>query len=166
MKYFLKENFRLFFAKGGFYNEYGEEVYTYQNSALFLPRIDLYKYGVNIGHIQTRFSFFLARYDLIYGNEMIGSLNEKLKFISSELKIEELGWKVKGDIFALNYQIFDENEVLIASVHQELFHLTQHLSIEIYDEYNEERIVLLLTAINQYDKQRNEASSASVNVNN
>ena len=161
MKYYLKENFRWIKADGQLYNEAGDEVYCYENRGLFLPRIDLYKYDVNIGHVQTRFSWIRAIYDLVYGSEIVGTLNSKLQFIRSSLEIERLGWRVEGDIFSYNFDIINENGIIVAHMNQEVFHMTQHFSIEIFDEDNEELIVLLVLAINQYDKQRKAAAAAA-----
>ena len=161
MRYYLEENFRWFKADGQLYNEAGDEVYYYENRGLFLPRIDLYKYDVNIWHVQTRFSWVRAIYDLIYGSETVGTLNSRLQFIRSTLDIEGLGWRVEGDIFSYNFDIINENGIIIAHMDQKIFHMTQHFTIEIFDEDNEELIVLLVLAINQYDKQRKAAASAA-----
>lgn len=161
MRYYLEENFHFIHADGQLYNEAGDEVYYYENRGLFLPRIDLYKYDVNIGHVQTRFSWVRGIYDLIYGSEIVGTLNQKLHFIRSSFDIDGLGWRVEGDIFSYNFDIINENGIVIAHMDQELFRMTQHFTIEIFDEDNEELIVLLVLAINQYDKQRKAAASAA-----
>ncbi|MBR4471006.1 MAG: hypothetical protein IKS54_06865 [Erysipelotrichaceae bacterium] len=164
MKYYLKENFRLLYADGQLYNEEGDIVYTYENANIILPRIDLFKYGVNIGHIKKKFTWFLSRYDIIYGAEHMGSLQQQLKFIGSEMYIEDLGWTIKGDFLSMNYDIINEDNELIATVDQEIFRLTQRFYVDIYDEDNEELIVLLVLAINQFDKDRKAAASSSAHV--
>ena len=91
----------------------------------------------------------------------MGSLQQQLKFIGSEMYIEDLGWTIKGDFLSMNYDIINEQDELIATVDQEIFRLTQRFYIDIYDEDNEELIVLLVLAINQFDKDRKAAASSS-----
>ena len=78
-----------------------------------------------------------------------------------ELRIDELGWTIKGDLFDWHYQIFDEEGLLMAQIDQEIFRLTQRFYIDIYDEQNEELIILLVIALNQFDKDRAAAASSS-----
>ena len=161
MKYYLKENFRFLHADGQLYDENGTAVYTYRNKNLFLPRIDLCKYGVNIGHVKKQFRWILDQYDIVYGPDHVGSLNQDLKFLGSEFRIDDLGWRIVGDIFSMNYDIYNEEGAMIATVSQEFFRLTQRFYIDIFDEYNEELIVLIVMAINQYDKDRQAAAAAA-----
>ncbi len=164
MKYYLKENFRLLHADGQLYNEAGEEVYTYKNKNVFFPRIDLCKYGINIGHIKEQFRWFLDHFDIVYGAETVGTLEEKLRFLGSEMWIHELGWRIEGDIFSMNYDIYNENDEVIAVVDQEIFRMTQRFYIDIYDEDNEELIVLLVLAVNQFDKNKKAAAAAAASA--
>ncbi|MBQ1288495.1 MAG: hypothetical protein IIY22_08070 [Erysipelotrichaceae bacterium] len=161
MRYYFKENLHFLYADGQLCDENGQTVYSYENQTLFLPRIDLYKFGTKIGHVKKQFTFFLRQYDLIYGGEEVASLNQEFTFFRPELSVDGLGWKVKGDFFALHYSIYNEEDELIASVDQEIFHLTPHYYIDIFDEYNEELIVLLIIAINQFDKDEAAAANSS-----
>jgi len=158
-RYYFKENLHFLYADGQLFDENEQAVYSYENQTLFLPRIDLYRYGNYMGHVQKEFTFFLRRYNLIYEGEEIASLNQEFSLFKPELTVDGLGWTVKGDFYSLHYSIYDENDELIAVVDQELFHLTHHYYIDIYDEKNEELIVLLIIAINQFDK--DEAAAAS-----
>lgn len=160
-RYYFKENLHFLYADGQLFDENEQTVYSYENQTLFLPRIDLYKYGNYIGHVQKEFSFFLRRYGLFYEGEEVGSLDQEFSFFKPELSVEGLGWRVEGDFFALHYSIYNEYGDLIANVDQELFHLTKHYYIDIYDEENEELIVLLIIAINQFDKDESAAASSA-----
>ena len=50
---------------------------------------------------------------------------------------------------------------MIAEVDQEIFRLTQRFYIDIYDEENEVLIILLVLAINQFDKDVASAAASS-----
>ena len=161
MKYYFKENFRLLYADGALYNVNGDPVYTYENTTLFFPQINLYRYGEKVGHVKKNFTFFLRQYDIFVGESLVGSLNQELTFFRQSLSLESLGWRIEGDWMALNYQIYDRNNHMICEVNQEIFHLTRHYTIHILDESQEVMILLLVLAINQYDKDLSGAASSS-----
>ena len=161
MKYYLKENFRFLYADGQLYDEDDNIAYEFQNQTLMFPQIDLYRNGEAVGHIKKRFSWFLEKYDIYHYDNYVDSLNQQFRFFRSELILERLNWTVKGDFFSWHYEILNEYGELIARVDQELFRLTQRFFIEIFDERNEDLVILIVLAINQFDKDRQAAASSS-----
>ena len=57
--------------------------------------------------------------------------------------------------------ITDEEGNLLCEVSEEILHFTKHYSVEIYDEENEELLILLVLAINQFDKDQDSANSSA-----
>lgn len=161
MKYYFKENFRLLYADGALYNVNDDPVYTYENTTLFFPQINLYRYGEKVGHVKKNFTFFLRQYDIFVGETKVDSLNQEFTFFRQALSLDNLGWRVEGDWMALNYQIYDRYNRMICEVNQEIFHLTRHYTVNILDESQETMILLLVLAINQYDKDLSAARSSS-----
>jgi|GEM_PF-2016887 uncharacterized protein YxjI len=166
MKYYLKENFHLLYADGNIYDEYDRPVYSYENTTLMFPQIDLYKNGERVGHVKKNFSWFLRNYDLYLDDVNVDTIQQEFTWFKSELTLERLGWTIKGDFFSWDYQIYNEYGDMIANMDQELFRLTQRFTIDIYDEDNEELIILVVLAINQFDKDRDSAASSSAAANN
>ncbi len=161
MKYYFKESFRLLYADGTIYDENGLPVYTYENQTLILPQIDLYHYGEKIGHVKKNFTFLLKNYDLVLHDLPVDSLQQRFTFFSQELVLEQRGWTVRGDWLAMDYEIYDEADRLICQVSQKLFRLTHQYCIDILDESREELIMLVVLAINQYDKDLSSGGSSS-----
>ncbi|MBQ6559799.1 MAG: hypothetical protein IJL85_03115 [Erysipelotrichaceae bacterium] len=161
MKYYLKENFRFLYADGQLYDENDNVVYYYENKTLLYPKIGLYKDDKMIGFVKKNFTWFLRQYDLFLDDEFVGSLDQKFTWFRSQLDLSDLGWTIRGDLFDWHYEIYDKDDLLIARVDQELFRLTQRFYIDIYDEDNEELVILLVIALNQFDKDRAAASSAA-----
>ena len=161
MKYYFRENFHLFYADGQICDQNGRDVYDYNYETIFFPQINLYKNGIRIGEIKKRFSWFMRRYDIYYEGRQVDSIQQQFRWFRSELLLEQLGWKIKGDFWALNYQIYNEKDVLVGEVSQELFRLTRHYYVDIYDAFNEDLIILLVIAINQFDKDQQAASSSA-----
>ncbi len=167
MKYYFKENFRLLYADGQLYDANNDPVYTYQNNTLILPEIELRQYGNLVGYVKQNFTLLLKSFDIYLGNEYVDSLQEKFRLFVPELYLEKLGWRIEGDFLSLNYEIHDEDNKLICEVNQELFRLTRRYYVNIFDEDREPLIILLVLAINQFDKEKSAdaASSASSNSN-
>ena len=166
MKYYFKENFRLLYADGALYDEYERPAYEYQNTTLMFPKIELYRDGELVGHVKKNFTLFLRQYDIYLGDELVDTLNQKFTFFRPELTLEQLGWKISGDFFALDYEIRDANGILLCDVNQELFRLTRRYYVDIKDEEYEELLVLLVLAINQFDKDLSNAHASSSSSNN
>ncbi|MBR2745222.1 MAG: hypothetical protein IKD99_00705 [Erysipelotrichaceae bacterium] len=161
MKYYFKENFRLLYADGALYDSHNNPVYTYRNQTLFFPQIDLFRYGEKVGHVKKNFTFFLRQYDIFVKERTVDTLNQQFTLFRQELQLERLGWTIKGDFLALSYQIYDRNGNMICEVDQELFHLTRQYYVNILDESQELLIILVVLAINQYDKDLSASSSAA-----
>ncbi|MBQ4253813.1 MAG: hypothetical protein II712_03195 [Erysipelotrichaceae bacterium] len=162
MKYYLKENFHLLFADGTISDENGNVVYTYENQpVMFLPKISLYRDGEKIGSVEKTWTFIGASFDMYLHGEYIDNLRQKMKMFGTRLVFEQLGWSVEGRFGALHYEIYDRNNNLAAVLDQEIFRLTRRFEINILDEENEELIILLVVAINQFDRQLDSGSHAA-----
>ena len=164
MKYYLKENFHLLVADGQLLNELGEAVYTYENEFSLLPKVHLYRDGEEIGRVEKAWTFFMMKYDLYLRGEFVDSLTQKMKMFGSRFEFPQLGWHVEGDFAGLNYRIYDEHGNLAAEADQEILTMTQRFFIDIRQEEYEDLIILLVIAINQFDKDIRSRNSASVHV--
>ncbi|MBR5341210.1 MAG: hypothetical protein IK151_04705 [Erysipelotrichaceae bacterium] len=160
MKFFFEENFRFLYADGQIYDDHQEERYAFANKTLFLPEIRLYKDNENIGYVKRRFTWFLRRYDLYLHDELVAVINQKLTFLRSRMEIEELGWTINSDVLHHRYTISDSEGRKLAIVKQKLLKLTHQYDIEILDDDNEELLILLILAINQFDKDVSSTAAA------
>ena len=103
----------------------------------------------------------MRQYDIFVKERTVDTLNQQFTLFRQELQLERLGWTIKGDFLALSYQIYDRNGNMICEVDQELFHLTRQYYVNILDESQELLIILVVLAINQYDKDLSASSSAA-----
>ena len=158
MKYYFKENFHLLYASGQLYDSHDQVAYSYENTTVMFPEIDLFYRGRRVGHVKKNFSLFLRNYDIYVGDELEDSLQQELTLFRPSLYLERRGWIISGDFFALNYEIRDSGGKIICEVNQEMFRLTRRYYVDVRDESQEPFIILLVLAINQFDK--DSASSA------
>ncbi|MBQ4252443.1 MAG: hypothetical protein II704_05290 [Erysipelotrichaceae bacterium] len=166
-KYYFKENFHLFRANGQLYNSKDEEEFTYQSVSTILPEIHVYHWGKEIGHITTEFRLFLREYGIYSNLGKIDSLKQEFTFFTPKLTLEKTGVTIEGDFFALDYELRSREGKLLAEVDQEIFHMTKQYTVTIYDEPHEDVLILLIIAINEFDKAAdNNASNIHINSNN
>ena len=164
MEYYFKENLHLFYASGQLYDSNDREVYRYENETWLLPETVLYRNGRRVGHVKKNFTFFMNNYDIYVGDRLEDTLQQHFRFFSSELELEKRGWVIKGDFFNLDYEIRDRNDKIICRVTQEVFRMTRRYFIDIRRLEDEEFIILLVLAINQFDKDAAAASSSAANA--
>ena len=138
------------YDNGQLYNEDGEIVYTYQNNGAIFPDIDLFKGDELIGQVRWRASL-LHSYDLSYRGEAIGTLDQEFSLTANRLYIDSLGWEVEGNFLAYRFDIYNE-EKLLATLDKELFRMSHHYYIDILDEDYEELLILIIIAINQFNR--------------
>lgn len=166
MKYYFKENFRFFLADGALYDSDNVPVYTYQNRTVLLPEVELYRGNERVGMIATDLTFMLRRYQLYMFGQHIGTLQQRFRWFTHKLELPELGWTIEGDFLAMTYRILDERGDVLATVDQEMFRMTRRYYVNIIDESHELELVLLVTAINLYDKQISAHASSSYHHHN
>ncbi len=167
MKFYLKEKLTFLYAKGEIYDENDEVAYSFENETIFFPKIRLYdRSGEELGRVEKQFTLFLREYQIFLNDRFIDSIKQQLTFFRSELDLENIGWHIEGDFFAWNYQIINEYDEIVADIHQEIFHFTKQYSIEVYDERNADLAILIILAINQFDKDNDAAHSSSHSSSN
>ena len=146
-------------------DEEGIDVYTFEADSVLLPTLTLCKYGRGIGELRKKFTMFLSEYDIVLYGECSDTLQQEFTFFKPRLFLMQRGWEVRGDFFAWDYEIVDREGYVLAEVSQELFHLTKHFMVNIYDEDNLDLLILMVLGIYMYDEKRDSNSAASSTSN-
>jgi uncharacterized protein YxjI len=97
-------------------------------------------------------------------DRLVCTIDQEFTFFKPKLSLAQLGWRVEGDWLALDYRIYGPYDNLICEISQELFHLTRHYCVNIIDESEEALVLLVVLAINQYDKDIANNSGATVHI--
>ena len=87
--------------------------------------------------------------------------NELFHLIKDITNIEELGWQLRGNIAGLNFELYDQNEEIIAVIGQKMFSIHDKYCIDIYKPEYEDRIVAILVTLQHMIKDREARSSFS-----
>lgn len=73
--------------------------------------------------------------------------NQWMHVIQDVFSIEELGWKIKGDILGLSFDIYDQEKRMIAHMGVRALSLHDKHSLDIYQKDQEEKVVGVIFAL-------------------
>lgn len=86
--------------------------------------------------------------------------SELLHIIKDVTNISGLGWKLKGNILGFSFELYDEEEQIIATTSSKLVSIRDQYSIDIYKPQYEKIIVaIMITMQHMLEDRRNQAAS-------
>ena len=86
---------------------------------------------------------------------------EILHLVKDINNIEGLGWQLRGNIAELNFELYDQQNEVIAVIGQKLLSLHDKYCIDIYRPEDEETAVAILVTLQHMIKDRQASRSAS-----
>ena len=92
--------------------------------------------------------------------------NEIMHIVKDVTNIEGLGWQLRGNILALNFELYDENENIIAVIGQKMLSIHDKYCVDIYKPEYEKQVVAILITLQHMIKDRENASSSSSSSSN
>ena len=95
--------------------------------------------------------------------------NELWHLIKDVTNVEGLGWQLRGNIMALNFELYDADGSVIAVIGQKMFSLHDKYCIDIYKPEHEQKVIAILITLQHMIRDRENraaASSSSSSSNN
>ena len=86
--------------------------------------------------------------------------NELFHLIKDITNIEGLGWQLRGNILGLNFELYDENEEIVAVICQKMLSIHDKYCIDIYQEDKEEIVIAILVALQHMIRDRSTSVSS------
>ena len=87
--------------------------------------------------------------------------NELWHIVKDVTNLEGLGWKLQGNILGLNFELYDENEQIIAVISQKLFSIKDKYCIDIYQTEHEQIVIAILVTLQHMMRDRAASSSGA-----
>ena len=87
--------------------------------------------------------------------------NEIWHLVKDITNIEGLGWQLRGNFVGLNFELYDENDEIIAVICQKIISLHDKYCIDLYKPEHEKTCVAILIALQHMMRDRANASSSS-----
>ena len=145
-------------------DEFENVVYRSQSKFLTLhDKTDVFDSADRrIAHIEKKFfSLHERHYITMEDGTSFELSNEIFHIIKDVTNIVGLGWQLRGNILGLNFEIYDQNENVIAVISQKMLSLHDKYCVDIYKPEYEKTIVAILVALQHMIRDRETAASAS-----
>jgi len=139
---------------------------VYQSNSKFISLHDKTDitdmYGKHVAHIEKKFLSLHERHfvTMADGNNFELS-NELFHLVKDITNINGLGWQLRGNIMALNFELYDNTDRIVAVIGQKMFSLHDKYCIDIYRPEYEKIIVAILITLQHMIRDRQASSGSS-----
>lgn len=150
MKTFLvKQKFRLGGERFDIKDDRGVVNYQVEGSFFQIPKtFTIYDaYGEQVSEISKEFFTFLPRFTIQLRNGSNFVIRKKLTFWRDKYEFDNLGLRIEGNIWDLNFKLLDDRDQLVAEIRKEIFHLTSTYTVTVYEDSYADLVISLCVAI-------------------
>ena len=118
--------------------------------------------GNHVAHIERKFFTLHQRHFVTMADGARFEVSNELWHLVKDINnIEGLGWQLRGNIMALNFELYDSDGGIIAVIGQKMFSLHDKYSIDIYRPEYEDKVVAILITLQHMIRDREAASASS-----
>ena len=150
MKTFLvKQKFRLGGERFDIKDDRGVVNYQVEGSFFQIPKtFTIYvAYGEQVSEISKEFFTLLPRFTIQLRNGSNFVIRKKLTFWRDKYEFDDLGLRIEGNIWDLNFKLLDDRDQLVAEIRKEIFHLTSTYTVTVYEDSYADLVISLCVAI-------------------
>ena len=150
MKTFLvKQKFRLGGERFDIKDDRGVVNYQVEGSFFQIPKtFTIYDaYGEQVSEISKEFFTLLPRFTILLRNGSNFVIRKKLTFWRDKYEFDDLGLRIEGNIWDLNFKLLDDRDQLVAEIRKEIFHLTSTYTVTVYEDSYADLVISLCVAI-------------------
>lgn len=150
MKTFLvKQKFRLGGERFDIKDDRGVVNYQVEGSFFQIPKtFTIYDaYGEQVSEISKEFFTLLPRFTIQLRNGSNFVIRKKLIFFRDKYEFDNLGLRIEGNIWDLNFKLLDDRDQLVAEIRKEIFHLTSTYTVTVYEDSYADLVISLCVAI-------------------
>ena len=150
MKTFLvKQKFRLGGERFDIKDDRGGVNYQVEGSFFQIPKtFTIYDaYGEQVSEISKEFFTLLPRFTIQLRNGSNFVIRKKLTFWRDKYEFDNLGLRIEGNIWDLNFKLLDDRDQLVAEIRKEIFHLTSTYNVTVYEDSYADLVISLCVAI-------------------
>ena len=150
MKTFLvKQKFRLGGERFDIKDDRGVVNYQVEGSFFQIPKtFTIYDaYGEQVSEISKEFFTLLPRFTIQLRNGSNFVIRKKLTFWRDKYEFDDLGLRIEGNIWDLNFKLLDDRDQLVAEIRKEIFHLTSTYTVTVYEDSYADLVISLCVTI-------------------
>ena len=149
MKLYIKEKAISIQDKFFVRNEKGDKKYEIRRK--FEPTIGLKLHildmdGKELGYIKEKNISLKPKFRIYTGGEHTATITKKVVSMRPKYEVEELGWKIKGNIFERNYKIVGKDGEVM-NIHKGILKLSDTFELEFSDKKHVVEALAVVAAI-------------------
>ena len=147
--YLVKQKFRLGGERFDIKNDLGMVEYHVEGSFFKIPKtFTIYDVaGEQVSEIRKEVLTFLPRFKIQLRNRDSFYIRKKLTFWKDKYEFDNLGLRIEGNVWDLNFKLLDNRDQVIAEITKELFHLTSTYTVTVYEDSYADLVISLCVAI-------------------
>ena len=148
-RFLVKQKFRLGEERFDIKDEMGNVAYQVEGSFFKIPKtFTIYDaYGEQVSEISKEFFTLLPRFTIQLRNGSNFVIRKKLTFWRDKYEFDDLGLRIEGNIWDLNFKLLDDRDQLVAEIRKEIFHLTSTYTVTVYEDSYADLVISLCVAI-------------------
>ena len=148
-RFLVKQKFRLGGERFDIKDEMGNIAYQVEGSFFKIPKTFTIfdNSGEQVSEISKEMLTFMPRFEIQLSNGDSFYIRKKLTFFRDKYKFDNLGLRIEGNIWDLNFRLLDDRDQVIAEIAKELFHFTSTSTVTVYDESYADLVISLCVAI-------------------
>ncbi len=118
--------------------------------------------GNFVAHMERKFFTIHQRHFITMADGTHFQLSTELFHLIKDItNIEELGWQLRGNVLALNFELYDEHEAIVAVIGQKMLSIHDKYCVDIYRPEAEPIVVAILVTLQHMIRDREASSSSS-----
>ena len=158
--YLVKQKFRLGGERFDIKNDLGMVEYHVEGSFFKIPKtFTIYDVaGEQVSEISKEVLTFLPRFKIQLSNGDSFYIRKKLTFWKDKHEFDNLGLRIEGNVWDLNFKLLDNRDQVIAEITKELFHLTSTYTVTVYEDSYADLVISLCVAIDYVEMLESQSS--------
>lgn len=147
--YLVKQKLRLGGERFDIKDDRGNVDYQVEGSFFQIPKsFTIYDaQGQTVSQISKIFLTFLPRFEIKLSDGTSFYIRKKLTFFRDKYEFDNLGLRIEGNIWDLNFKLLDDRDQVIAEIRKEIFHLTSTYTVTVYEDSYADLVISLCVAI-------------------
>ena len=155
--YLVKQKFRLGGERFDIKNDLGMVEYQVEGSFLKIPKtftvFDVE--GQKVSHITKKTFSLLPQFTIELEDGSSFFIRKKLTLFRDKYDISNLGLRIEGNIWDLNFKLLDDRDQLVAEISKQVFTLTSTYQVAVYEEKYANLVISLCLAIDYVEMTEN-----------
>ena len=147
--YLVKQKFRFGGEKFDIKDDRGNIEYQVEGSFLKIPKtFTIYDdKGEVVSQIQKTVLTFLPQFEIQLRNGSSFYIRKKFTFLRDKYEFDNLGLRIEGNIWDLEFRLLDAQGQVIAEISKELLHLMSTYQVVVYEDAYADLVISLCVAI-------------------